>query len=89
MVYYSAALALQPFLSKKISIKSSEHKNNIKGGWAGQTMGVTFSSPVKFKFNGTMIGLQQPLEWYDGYLKKNMIENPGMYHDLNMDLTFV
>ena len=52
-------------------------------------MGVTFSSPVEFKFNGTMIGLQQPLEWYDGYLKKNMIENPGMYHDLNMDLTFV
>jgi len=27
--------------------------------------------------------------WYDGYLKKTMENNPGLYDDLYMDLTFV
>lgn len=31
----------------------------------------------------------QPLVWYDGYIKKTMIDNPGLYDDLYMDLTFV
>jgi hypothetical protein len=64
-------------------------KDKILGGWAGQTIGVTFGGPYEFRFNGTFIGDYQPLLWYDGYLKKTMIENPGLYDDLYMDLTFV
>jgi hypothetical protein len=59
------------------------------GGWAGQTIAVTFGGPYEFRFNGTFIQDYQPLVWYDGYLKKTMIENPGLYDDLYMDLTFV
>ena len=59
------------------------------GGWAGQTIGVTFGGPVEFRFNGTMINDYQKIPWYDGYLKKTMLENPGVYDDLYMDLTFV
>ncbi len=59
------------------------------GGWAGQTIGVTFGGPYEFRFEGTFIGDYQPLLWYDGYLKKTMIEDPGLYDDLYMDLTFV
>ena len=64
-------------------------KDKIKGGWAGQTIGVTFGGPYEFQFNGTFIGDYQPLKWYDGYLKQAMLNNPGLYDDLYMDLTFV
>lgn len=64
-------------------------KDKIKGGWAGQTIGVTYGGPIEFKFNGTFIQDYQPIKWYDGYLKKTMTEIPGLYDDIYMDLTFV
>jgi len=64
-------------------------RDKIRGGWAGQTIGVTFGGPVEFHFQGTMINDYQPIIWYDGYLRKTMENNPGLYDDLYMDLTFV
>lgn len=64
-------------------------KDKIKGGWAGQTIGVTYGGPTEFKFNGTMIQDYTPIPWYAGYLKKTMEERPGLYDDIYMDLTFV
>ncbi|MCW3089524.1 MAG: ADP-ribosylation/Crystallin [Ferruginibacter sp.] len=64
-------------------------KDKIRGGWAGQTIGVTFGGPYEFRFNGTFIQDYQPLVWQDGSLKKAMTENPGLYDDIYMDLTFV
>lgn len=74
---------------KTVTITKDNLKDKIKGGWAGQTIGVTFGGPYEFRFNGTFIQDYQPLLWYDGYLKKTMIENPGLYDDLYMDITFV
>jgi len=71
------------------SFTTDQLKDKIKGGWAGQTIGVTFGGPYEFRFNGTFIGDYQRLTWYDGYLKKTMVDNPGLYDDLYMDLTFV
>src|SRR6187402_891207 len=82
-------MAIVCFSQKTITITKQELQNKIKGGWAGQTIGVTFGGPYEFRFNGTFIGDYQSLLWYDGYLKKTMIENPGLYDDLYMDLTFV
>lgn len=70
-------------------LQKSELKDKIMGGWAGQTIGVTFGGPFEFRFNGTFIQDYQPLVWHDGYLKDNMIHNPGLYDDIYMDLTFV
>ncbi len=75
--------------ARKITMKSDVLQDKIKGGWAGQTIGVTFGGPYEFRFNGTMIGDYQSLAWYNGYLKKTMINSPGLYDDLYMDLTFV
>ena len=75
--------------SKFFDISQSDLKDKIKGGWAGQTIGVTFGGPMEFRYNGTMINQYQPIPWYDGYVKKVMVENPGLYDDLYMDLTFV
>ena len=72
-----------------ISITKEYLQDKIMGGWAGQTIGVTFGGPYEFRFQGALIGDYQPLLWYDGYLKNTMINNPGLYDDLYMDLTFV
>jgi ADP-ribosylglycohydrolase len=71
------------------TISTDKLKDKIRGGWAGQTIGVTYGGPVEFRFNGTFIQDYQPIVWYDGYLKKTMTENPGLYDDIYMDLTFV
>ena len=75
--------------SQNIVLTKQQLQDKIKGGWAGQTIGVTFGGPYEFRFQGTFIGDYQPLLWYDGYLKKTMTDNPGLYDDLYMDLTFV
>jgi hypothetical protein len=75
--------------SKPFSITPAALKNKIKGGWAGQTIGVTYGGPVEFRYNGTMINKYHPISWYDGYLKETMLNNPGLYDDLYMDITFV
>lgn len=64
-------------------------KDKIMGGWAGQTIGVTFGGPYEFQYKGTFIQDYQPLVWNEGLLKKNMVEVPGLYDDIYMDLTFV
>ncbi len=74
---------------KHIFLSKEELKDKIKGGWAGQTIGVTFGGPTEFQFCGTMVNDYQPIVWYDGYLKKTMEATPGLYDDIYMDLTFV
>jgi hypothetical protein len=82
-------IAISNAQTKTITISKQQLSDKIKGGWAGQTIGVTFGGPYEFRFNGTFIGDYQSLKWYDGYLKNTMINNPGLYDDLYMDLTFV
>ena len=75
--------------SSTIKISKDVLQDKIKGGWAGQTIGVTFGGPYEFRFNGTFIGDYQKLMWHDGLIKDNMTNNAGLYDDLYMDLTFV
>jgi hypothetical protein len=74
---------------KMITLSKEELKDKIMGGWAGQTIGVTFGGPYEFRFQGTFIQDYEPLMWNESLLKKNMIDNPGLYDDLYMDLSFV
>jgi hypothetical protein len=77
------------YAQKKVTLSKTVLQDKIKGGWAGQIIGVTFGGPTEFRFEGTMINDYQPIAWYDGYIKNTMINNPGLYDDLYMDLTFV
>src|SRR5204863_957920 len=88
-VFLFFLIAISNAQTKTITISKQQLHDKIKGGWAGQTIGVTFGGPYEFRFNGTFIGDYQSLKWYDGYLKNTMINNPGLYDDLYMDLTFV
>ncbi len=76
-------------LPDTVTIPKATLKDKIKGGWAGQTIGVTYGGPTEFKYNGTFIQDYQPIVWYDGYLKETMEGQPGLYDDIYMDLTFV
>ncbi|HTV02832.1 MAG TPA: ADP-ribosylglycohydrolase family protein [Luteitalea sp.] len=64
-------------------------RDKIKGGWAGQTIGVTFGGPTEFRYNGTMIQDYVPIPWYAGYLRETFERSPGLYDDVYVDLTFV
>jgi hypothetical protein len=74
---------------RTILISKQDLQDKIRGGWAGQTIGVTFGGPMEFRFQGSFIGDYQPISWHEGYLKENMTNNPGLYDDLYMDLSFV
>ena len=74
---------------KKVTLSKAVLQDKIKGGWAGQVIGVTFGGPTEFRYPGTMVNDYQPIPWYDGYIKHTMINNAGLYDDLYMDLTFV
>ena len=89
IVFALLQLSASAQTSGMVTLSREQLKNKINGGWAGQTIGVTFGGPYEFRFQGTFIGDYQSLEWYDGYLKNTMINNPGLYDDLYMDLTFV
>lgn len=64
-------------------------QDKIKGGWAGQTIGCTYGGPTEFKYRGGIIYDQIPIIWYDDYAWDTFIEDPGLYDDVYMDLTFI
>lgn len=75
--------------SEFFSISKVELKDKIRGGWAGQTIGVTFGGPTEFRFKGTIIQDYQPMVWHDHYIKEMYALDPGLYDDVYLDLTFV
>ncbi|MDP4252199.1 MAG: ADP-ribosylglycohydrolase family protein, partial [Bacteroidota bacterium] len=48
-------LLISGFAQQTFSISKEKLKDKIKGGWAGQTIGVTFGGPYEFRYNGTFI----------------------------------
>ncbi len=64
-------------------------KNKIKGGWAGQTIGVVYGAPVEFKYQGSLIPDSQIIPWNDTYIKYWWDKKPGLFDDIYTDLNFV
>lgn len=74
---------------KEIKLTKSVLMDKIKGGWAGQVIGCTFGGPTEFKFKGTMINDYQPIPWDENSCLWYYENEPGLYDDVYMDLTFV
>jgi hypothetical protein len=64
-------------------------KDKIKGGWAGQTIGVVYGAPVEFKYQGSIIPATQNIPWREGYVKYWWDKKPGLFDDIYTDLNFV
>ena len=63
--------------------------DKIRGGWYGQTIGCTYGGPTEFKYKGGIIPDTISIPWYDDYIYDTYIEDPGLYDDVYMDLTFL
>ncbi|WP_449437174.1 ADP-ribosylglycohydrolase family protein [Pedobacter steynii] len=74
---------------KVLKLSTKVLKDKIKGGWAGQTIGVSFGSYTEFRYNGTYIQDNQIIPYQEGYVKRLMEEWPDLFDDIYMDLTFV
>ncbi|MEI7628824.1 MAG: ADP-ribosylglycohydrolase family protein [Bacteroidota bacterium] len=87
----SAQLKKQNVLMDKqiISISKVSLQDKIKGGWAGQTIGVTYGGPYEFHYLGTLINDYQKISWPNGQVKRYFDLEPGLYDDIYMDLSFV
>lgn len=83
------ALPQGPPRSRTVRLSKDALRDKIKGGWAGQTIGVTFGGPTEFRYRGTMIPDYTPIPWYDGLLKESYERSMGLYDDVYVDLTFV
>jgi ADP-ribosylglycohydrolase len=73
----------------RFEISKETLRDKIKGGWAGQVIGCTYGGPTEFQFNGTMIQEYHPIEWDSTKIPWYYHNQPGLYDDIYMDLTFV
>lgn len=76
-------------LYSQIEMSKKDLKDKIKGGWAGQTIGVTYGGPTEFRYQGSMVNDYQKIVWADTTFLWWYKNEPGLYDDLYMDLTFV
>ena len=75
---------------KSVTFSRAELMNKIKGGWAGQTIGVTYGGPTEFRYLGRTMGDNDHIAWGDiDYVRNTMTNSIGLYDDIYMDLTFV
>lgn len=78
-----------PQTDERITLSQEVLKDKIKGGWAGQTIGVTFGWPSEFQYAGTFIQDYERIVWREDYINEAMTAFPGLYDDVYMDLMFV
>jgi len=72
-----------------LTISRADLQDKIKGGWAGQTIGVVYGAPVEFKYQGSIIDEYQIIPWNDTYVKYWWDKKPGLFDDIYTDLNFV
>ncbi|MCI1779433.1 MAG: ADP-ribosylglycohydrolase family protein [Bacteroidales bacterium] len=85
----SSGTVSRPEYGKTVKIAKEVLLDKIKGGWAGQTIGCTYGGPTEFKYKGGIISSGTPIIWYDDYCKDIFEQDPGLYDDVYMDLTFI
>lgn len=77
-------------IPEKITLTKTDLLDKIKGGWAGQTLGVTYGGPTEFRYRSMIIPDTVVIPWPEtGYCKWWFDNSPGLYDDIYMDLTFV
>lgn len=74
---------------QKVTVPEDVLLDKVKGGWFAQTIGCTYGGPTEFKFKGGLMQDSEPILWYDSYIYDTFIEDPGLYDDVYMDLTFL
>ena len=79
------------FLNKgrdKISLSKATLYDKIRGGWAGQLIGITYASEMKASAS-IEHSKNENVRWSDGFQLANLHNNPELYDDIYIDLTFM
>ncbi|MEX0986105.1 MAG: ADP-ribosylglycohydrolase family protein [Bacteroidales bacterium] len=77
-------------IPEKVTLTKTELLDKIKGGWAGQTLGVTYGGPTEFQYKGRIIPDSVEIPWPEsGYCKDWFDNRSWLFDDIYMDLTFV
>lgn len=84
----AAASCAAPPEPQVVVLSPGRLQDKIKGGWAGQTIGVVYGAPTEFKFTGTIVQDYQPIAWGPGYVKYWWEKKPGLFDDIYNDTTF-
>lgn len=72
----------------KLVLSRSALYDKIKGGWAGQIIGVTFASEMQASASVKDV-TERNSKWSDGYQLATFNANPNAYDDIYIDLTFL
>lgn len=76
-------------IAQSLKLTTDQLMDKIKGGWAGQTIGVVFGAPYEFKFTGSYVQDYQPVPWSRHYILYWWNKKPGLFDDIYNDCTFV
>ena len=77
------------FSQGSVTMSKATLQGKIKGGWAGQTIGVVYGAPVEFKYQGSIVDEYQNIPWDEHYVKYWWDKKPGLFDDIYTDLNFV
>jgi hypothetical protein len=69
--------------TKKRSIELAALEDKVRGGWAGQMIGVSFGEPTEFRYLGRIIPEEELPEWNPELVRSTLDQD-----DLYVDMTF-
>lgn len=75
--------------ARNVEMTRAKLLDKVKGGWAGQAIGVTYGGPTEFRYLSRMIPDSVEIRWDNDLVTYFYDEFPGLYDDIYMDLTFV
>lgn len=76
-------LCTQTSIAEQRSISLDDLRDKVRGGWAGQMIGVSYGAPTEFAYLDRMIPEDELPEW-----KPDMIREALNQDDLYVDITF-
>ena len=78
-------------MPESVTLTKEVLMDKVKGGWAGQTIGVVYGGPTEFVYRSAMIPDHYPIKakYTDGKAKWYFDHSSGLFDDIYMDLTFV
>ncbi len=78
-----SSICLQTATAEQVSISLAELTDKVRGGWAGQMIGVSYGAPTEFRYLNRMIPEAELPEW-----QPDMIREALNQDDLYVDITF-
>jgi len=81
-------ICLKPLIIEKeaplrISVSKSQLKDKIRGGWAGQMIGVSFANTRSYSTLNSLCALHK------GFISETLQQKPDAYDDVFMDIAFL